>query len=143
MSLKSLYKTDPTANTGGVWINHAKNSDGSQTRFKLSRMSQALNKKFAKEIETRTRPYRREIELNTLDKDVNDEIMLDVFIASILLDWEHVQPDDDGNELSYSTENAKRLLGDPEWADLYDDLRERARDAANFRTAALESEAKN
>ena len=143
MSLKTLYKTDPAANTGGVFVSYPKNSDGSTPRFKLSRMSQAVNKKYAKEMETRTRPFRRELELNTLDTDVGDELMLDVFIASILLGWEHVQPNDDGEELEFNSENAKKFLGDPEWAELLDDLKERAKDASNFRLAQMEVEAKN
>lgn len=143
MSMKSLYKTDPAANEGGVWFSYPKNKDGTVPRVKLSRMSQSTNKKYAKELETRTRPFRRELELETLDTEVGDGLMLDVFIAAILLEWEHMQPNDDGEELAFTAENAKKLLGDPEWAELYEDMREKAKKAANFRSASLEAEAKN
>ena len=143
MSLKSLYKSDPVASVEGVWITYPRNTDGSQPRFKISRMNGAANKKYAKELDSATRPYRRELELETLDEEVSDKLMLDVFCRTILLDWEHVQPDDDGEELTFSFENATGFLGKPEWSELYQDLRERAQKAATFRQSALEGEAKN
>jgi hypothetical protein len=42
-----------------------------------------------------------------------------------------------------SDENVIAILSDPEWAELYEDLRERARKAALFRLAQQEREAKN
>lgn len=143
MSLKSLYKSDPVASVEGVWITYPRNSDGTQPRFKLSRMNAAANKKYAKELEAATKPYRREMELDTLDDEIGDKVMLDVFCRTILLDWEHVQPDDDGNALAFNFENATTLLGAPEWSELYVDLRERAQKAATFRQAQLERDAGN
>ncbi len=143
MSLKTLYKTDPVASEAGVWIAYPRNDDGTQPRFKLARMNAAANKKYAKELEAATKPYRRELELETLDDAIGDDLMLGVFCRAILLDWEHVQPDDDGNALDFNFENAKKFLGDPVWSELYADLRERAAKAATFRQATLEAEAKN
>lgn len=143
MPLKDLYKSDPVASVEGVWITYPRNTDGSVPRFKISRMNGAANKKYAKELDAATRPYRREMELDTLDDEIGDSLMLDVFCRTILLDWEHVQPDDDGEELAFNHENAVGFLGKPEWSELYVDLRERAQKAATFRAKKIEGEAGN
>lgn len=143
MPLKDLYKTDPVANETGVWVAYPANSDGTIPRFRLARQNVAANKKYGRELDRATKPYRREIELDTLDEKVSDDVMLHVFCTTILLEWEYVQPDDDGKNRDFTEENAKALLGDPQWAELYEDLQSRAKRAALFRIAQQEKAGKN
>lgn len=139
MSLYSQFATNKEAEAEGAWTEYGPNEDGTIPRFKLSRMSKS-NKRYQKELERATKPHRRSMELETMDNDLAEKLMMEVFVDTILLDWENID-DKEGNRLSFSRENALKLFKDlPE---LYDDLQDKARKASLFREASLEDEAKN
>ncbi|MCW2763977.1 MAG: hypothetical protein JWR85_4178 [Marmoricola sp.] len=149
MSLHEQFATNPEKETNGVPVTFAPNKDKTVPTFYVSRLGKS-NKAYAKEMEKRTRPYRRQIELKTIDPEVAESIFMDVFIATIMRGWDNVElpildaegkPTKETEKVPFTEGNAKRLF--TELPDLYDDLQEQARDAGNFRDEVLEAEAKN
>jgi hypothetical protein len=141
MGLYSEYQTNAAKETEGVKIKmtEAENADKTIPTFWVSRMGKS-NKVYSKALEAATRPYRRQIELGTMQNAIAEEIFLTVFINTLLKGWENVQ-DEKGNVLEFNKTNAKKVLTD--LPDVYDRLQEEAKLAANFRDEALEEEAKN
>lgn len=143
MSLKDSYRTSPDAARTGVWVEYPANKDKTIPRVKLARMSK-VNRAYTKALNKATQPVSREIQLETLDEDKAEYIFLQVFLDTIMLDWENIQPDDDGKAIANGDKSAMRtMLADPEWQDWYDDLQEKAKKASLFRQAQLENDEKN
>jgi formaldehyde-activating enzyme involved in methanogenesis len=134
----SIFKQFKTTDTG-VWIEYPENADGTIPSFKIARMSKT-NKIYQKTLEEMVRPYKREIELNLLKQDKDDEIMLDVFVACILIDWKNIK-DESGGSYAFTKANAKALM--QELPELYEDLKDRARNMTYFLEKEKESVIKN
>jgi len=141
MSLYKQFATNSEKETEGVKIefHEATNDDGSVPSFFVSRMGKT-NKRYSKALEAATRPYRRQIELGTMNNDTAETLFLGVFVDTVLKGWENVK-DANGNELPFNKQNAVKLLTD--LPDVYDRLQEEAKLSANFRDVALEEEVKN
>ena len=141
MSLYKQFATNSEKETEGVKIefHEATNDDGSIPTFVVSRMGKS-NKRYSKALEAATRPYRRQIELGTMNNDKAEEIFLGVFVDTVLKGWKNVR-DEDGKPLEFTKAAAVKLFTDlPE---VYERLQEEAKLSANFRDAALEEEVKN
>ncbi|MCB1238982.1 MAG: hypothetical protein KDB30_04810 [Tetrasphaera sp.] len=139
MTLYNQFATDREKETDGVEVSYAPNEDGTVPTFVVARTSKT-NKQYTKALEKAIRPYKRQIDLGTMDNDVAEEIFRTVFAKTILKGWSGIQ-DKDGNEFPYTTANAIKLLTD--LPDLYEDLQERAKSAAAFKQESLEDDAKN
>lgn len=139
MSLYAQFQTNTNKELNGVNVEFAPNADKTVPSFLISRQGKS-NKAFAKAIEAATRPYRRQIELKTMDPEKAEDIFMDVFIATVLKDWSNVH-DKSGSPLPFHPQTARKLF--IELPDLYDDLQTASKDAALFRDEELESEAKN
>lgn len=141
MSLYKQYKTDETKTTEGVAIKlfEAENENGTIPTFYLARMA-STNKAYQKAMEAKTRPYRRQIELNTMSEETAIKINIDVFCDTILKGWENVS-DEAGNALPFNKQNAVKLMTD--LPDVLDRLTVEAKNIENFRASSLEDEAKN
>lgn len=139
--LHKRFKTDNVKETEGVRIEfpEAQNDDGTIPVFILSRMGKA-NKAYQKAIEAATRPHRRQIQLETLNNDVAEELFLNVFVDVILKGWENIQNDENQN-VPFSKSSAVALM--KELPDVYERLQEEAKESTNFRDNALENEGKN
>lgn len=145
MSLKDKFKTDPNAAREGVWFEYPANADGTVPAFKLARMSKH-NKRYSAAMRKVSAKYENDsgiADFSALNEVEAEEMLLDVFLDTVLLDWRNVQPEDDGKPIAYSRDAAKTLLGSDEWIDLYSDLNDKARRAASFREKALTAQAKN
>lgn len=108
------------------------------------------NLAFAKAYERKMRPHRRQLATGTLADVVADKLMHELYAESIILDWEHLEGD-----------TWKQGVIDPETRellppvagsyarvfqclpDIFQDIREQASNAANFRAEQLETEAGN
>lgn len=139
MSIFKQFGTDKTKEIEGVLVEYPANEDGSIPSFKLARMCRS-NKRYVKAVETATRPHKRAGELGTIKPEVAEEIMLDVFVGTILLGWENLQ-DLEGKEIPYSKSKAKEIM--VEIPDLYDDLQKKANDINTFLKSEMEQEEKN
>jgi hypothetical protein len=123
----------------GVDIEFSPNDDGSVPTFRIARVS-ANNPKYMKCMERVSRPYKRQIQLETLTPELTIKINRTVFVESLLLGWSNVQGKD-GKEMSFSRENALKLL--EELPDLFDELYTNANKASLFRDEEQEADAKN
>lgn len=134
MSLYSKYKTDPSKETEGVWVDFDDN-----IKLKLARAG-GRNQQYLKSIERETKPYRRALQNGTIPVEVADNIIRKVYAETVVLDWENVT-DENGKVLSYSKENCLKLLTDlPEF---FAEIKSVAENMEMFRAAGLEADAKN
>jgi hypothetical protein len=141
MSLYKQFATNSEKEMEGVEVQmtEAENEDGSIPTFVVSRMGKS-NKRYSKALEAATRPYRRQIELGTMNNDKAEEIFMGVFVDTVLKGWKNVRGED-GKPLEFSKAAAVKLFTDlPE---VYERLQEEAKLASNFRDNALEEEVKN
>lgn len=143
--LYDAYKTDKDAEQNGVWTDPE-----AGVSFKLARMGGA-NSKYQRALAQAMKPHMREAQLGLLEESVADPIMQKVFIETVLLGWKSYDDEGkekdgvidgpDGQPLSFSKDNAKKLFSD--LPDLYMRLREYASSYANFRSAVLAEASKN
>jgi hypothetical protein len=141
MSLYKQFATNSEKEMEGVEVQmtEAENDDGSVPTFIVSRMGKS-NKRYSKALEAATRPYRRQIELGTMNNDKAEEIFLGVFVDTVLKGWKNVR-DESGADMPFTKQTATKLFKDlPE---VYERLQEEAKLSANFREVSLEEEAKN
>lgn len=142
MSLKSMRINAEVA-AAGEWCDFPEpNADGTIPGFRLSRPSKA-NSAYTKSVNKARRKHKRAIQLETLPDSVADAEALNSFVETCVHDWRNIQPEDDGNNLAFSAEAAKALLGDPAWESLYDWVATEASRVGNERSAVLEDEGKN
>lgn len=98
------------------------------------------NRKYVETLNRRLKPYRRQMENDTLDSDVALRTMAEVYADTVIIGWEGVT-DAEGRDLDYCRNNVIKLLTDlPE---LFRDLQEQAGKAALFRASEREEEQKN
>lgn len=141
MSLYKQFATNAEKEIEGIEVQmtEAENDDGSIPTFVVSRMGKS-NKRYSKALEAATRPYRRQIELGTMNNDKAEEIFLGVFVDTVLKGWKNVR-DESGADMPFTKQTATKLFKDlPE---VYERLQEEAKLSANFREVSLEEEAKN
>lgn len=138
MSLYKQFATDKNAEKDGVLLDYTTDTKR-PCRFRVARMS-PTNQRYAARLRALTKPYERQIALDTLPPEKTREIQVNVFVDAILLGWEGVT-DENGVDLPFSRENARKLFAD--LPDLFDDLQGQASRAATFRAADLEDAAKN
>jgi len=141
MSLYKQFATNTEKEIEGIEVQmtEAENDDGSIPTFVVSRMGKS-NKRYSKALEAATRPYRRQIELGTMNNDKAEEIFLGVFVDTVLKGWKNVR-DESGADMPFTKQTATKLFKDlPE---VYERLQEEAKLSANFREVSLEEEAKN
>lgn len=131
----NAYKSDETLESQGIVLNYGK--DG---KFIVARAGGA-NKKFAKALEARGRPYRRQIENGTVNNEVLENLLREVFVETVILGWEGVKDQQTGEDIPFSKENCLALF--EQVPNLFVDLREQATLFANFRAESIEEDAKN
>jgi hypothetical protein len=136
------YSTDKVKETEGaqVKLSDLQNEDGTYPIFYLARMGKS-NKNYIKEINYLLDKHRTvdgEILVNDEDKSADE--LLDVFVKTILVNWENVKDLEDNN-IPFSKEKAKELL--KEMPDLYDRLNKEAARIENFSKELIESKIKN
>lgn len=127
MSLKKRFKTSARLIEEGVWFDVTTNSDKSKARVKLRRSGRG-NRHWVAAFRDRTAG----IDMETMSVEEDEAITAQVFVDACVIDWEHIQPEDDGNELEFSKENALKLLSDPEWIELLKDWQAKANGIAGF-----------
>lgn len=147
MGLRNTFKTDLAKEVEGVEVPVAINDHNKEPiTIRVSRMSRA-NKRYTKALEEATRPHSSAIANESLDNDLGNAILRNVFVDTVLLGWgnmplsEFTGNADDSEIVPYSREKAIALFDD--MPDLYDDWEKRAKSAANFRDSEREKAAGN
>lgn len=140
MSLQSQFKMDATKETEGVDVKvGVTNPDGTEPTFRLLRRS-PQNQRYAKTLEKEAQPFRRLLELGTLDAKVSQKILRTTFCRAVLIGWSNVQNTKD-EPIPYSFVNAMQLF--EELPELYEMLAEEAGKLASFRVETQDADAKN
>lgn len=139
MSLYEQFATDKSFEKQGIVLEYGTNKDGKPIRIRIARAG-GSNQKFAKVLERETKPYRRQLQNETLDEEIGTAVQRRVYARAVILGWENVE-DLNGQPLAFNEENIIKLLTD--LPDLFADIREQASKSALFRAEALEVESKN
>lgn len=147
MGLRSTFKTDTAKEVSGVEITVSMNEHNNEPiKIRIARMTRS-NKPYAKALEAATRPHSAAIQNETLENELGQKIMQEVFVDTILLGWSNLPKseltgnDKDTAELPFSRENALALFA--ELPDVYDDWETRAKKSSNFREDEKKKAAKN
>ena len=135
MSIKKFKQDGKVANEG-KWFDYPANKDNTIPRVKLAREGRS-NKKWLATF----RDVTKDLDTDNLSAEEDFGIGVEVFAKAVVLDWEHIQPNDDGVEVPFETGRVIALLSDPDWTDFYTDLKDKANKRENF--AAKEKAAKN
>ena len=140
MSIFRQFQTDQDKETKiGVEVTYGPNDDGSIPTFTILRRGPS-NQRYTKALERESAPYRRLLDLGTLDPKIQEKVMRRVFCTSVLIGWKNVKTAE-GQEIAYNLENSLHLM--EQLPDLYYDLVQQADKAATFRNESLEGDAKN
>lgn len=138
-SLYSQFKTDTNVEKEGVILTYGMNSKKKPIQIRIARAGGA-NTRYSKLLEAATKPYRRQLQNETMDNDLAEQITQKVYAQSVILGWENVE-DENGNEMAFSVENCMKLFKD--LPDLWSDIQTQATRAALFRADILEADSKN
>lgn len=138
-SLYSQFKTDENLEVSGIVLNYGVNSNGQNIDIRIARAGGA-NTKFAKVAEQVLKPFRRQLNNETMDNTKLDELFRIIYARTVVLGWSGVQ-DEAGNPMAFNEDNVVKLFND--LPDLFKDVREQAEKQALFRKEALEDESKN
>lgn len=139
MGLYSSYKTDESLETSGIVLIVGESDAGKKIGIKIARAGGA-NKAFQRVLAAKTRPYRRQIEQNTMSNSVMEALICEVYADTVVLDWENVEDEQD-NPMDCTRENIIKLFTD--LPDLFADVRAGAADSSAFRAEILEAVVKN
>lgn len=121
MDIKKEYGTSKELEKEGVWI-----EVGEDAKIRVCR---ANNKKYMKEIEKLSRPYKKQIRRGTISGEKFDSIVIEASAKFILVDWEGIK--EDGVTVDYTPEQSLRLLTD--FPDFREVVSEIAMDFNNFK----------
>lgn len=139
MSLFKNYATDSAKEANGVTVPVGTNDDGTEISFVIARLGGG-NKAYAKALEAAQKPYRRQIQLKTMDTELHEKIFREVFASTIIKGWSNVR-DADEKEISFTSKNAAMLL--EKLPNLYDDLFAQSQNLELFRSDTVEEDEKN
>ncbi len=155
MSLYSQYTTNSNLEKTGILLEYGFNSKGLPICIRIARAG-GSNAAYQKAMETKVKPYRRQIQTETIETEQLQKLIKEVFCATVVLGWENVEAPvldtegkptlgEDGNPvmeaLPFSYKNALRLFTD--LPDLFSDVQDSAQRAALFRAEIRESNAGN
>ncbi len=127
--LESYIPNRELESVEGVWL-----------RFPGGRAFRCLraggsNTKFVRAFQAAIKPYARQIERKTLDPELSDQIMRDVYSRTVVKDWEGIE-DADGNDVPYSPETAVEFF--KVVPELFNELTDQCANMANFAEAVAE-----
>ena len=83
-TLFDAFETDKDLEQKGIWIEVAPD-----IRFHCTRIG-PMNKTYKRALSKKMKPHQRQYQQGTLDEELGDNLIQDVFIESILLGWEGV-----------------------------------------------------
>lgn len=127
-TLFDTFGTDSDLEKKGVWFEIQPG-----VRFLCARMGGA-NKTYQRSLSKKMKPYQRQFQTGTLDPEVAENLMRDVFIEAVLLDWEGVT-DKEGEPLEFNPNNAQWLFR--ELPDLYRALTDESEKVSNYLAAEM------
>lgn len=140
--MKGLYrnfKTDADLENNGIVLEYGKNSKDAEMEIRIARAGGG-NTKFAKLLEQKLKPYRRQMQAGTMDPKRAEQIMAEVYAEAVILGWKNIE-DELGNDLPFTRDNVIKVLTD--LPDLFADIQEQSQKVALFREEVREADAGN
>lgn len=142
MSMYGQFQTDTSLETQGLIIDYG------SFRVTIARAGGA-NKRFSKTLESKTKPFKRAIQTDTMDNERGLEILREVYAEAIVLNWETKKDNtfvqgieaQDGSLLPFSKENVVATFKN--LPDLFTDIQQQAEKSALFRKLLQEQDSKN
>lgn len=144
MNPYSMFKNDENAEVNqGVVLNYG------DFRVRIARAGGA-NKKFGRLLTARLKPYKRQLDTETMQDEVAAKLMAEIYADSIILGWVSKNGEDkfvegihaeDGSIVPYSREAVIGIL--TKLPDLFRDIQIQAAQVSLFRSVEQEKEAKN
>lgn len=133
MSAYDMFESDAKAEKAGTWIGLG------TMRFKIARAGGA-NSDFIKLASQRFKPYQAAINADTMPKEIADDLVVGIFVDTIVLDWENVYGRDK-QLIPFSKEACRKLLTD--LPNLFTELQQASMKVSNFQKENLEAAAGN
>lgn len=127
-SIFDLFATDQKSEVEGVVYNVTP-----EISFTLARAGGA-NMRYSKVLAARMRPYTRQITDESIDLDLVNDILIEVFAETVILGWKGITDAED-KEISFTVQNAIALF--KQLPDLFTDVREYAGKMANYRAQEI------
>ena len=138
MSIWELYETDLAKETEGFW--HTVNK---KIKVKLARAGGA-NLSFTKAMEEKTREHRKRggaFEGSNVDVELATDLMKQAFAETIILDWKGFTDRKTDNTVAYTPKAAYEMM--VALPDLFNELRDAAGEAANYRIEDIQADVGN
>lgn len=139
MSLYKQFTTDNKLEREGILLEYGNASNGQPITIRVARAG-GSNAQYQKRMEALVKPYRRQIQTETIDPKQVEKLIRQVYAETVVLGWENVE-DADGKPMPFTRENCLKLFED--LPDLFADIQEQAQRAALYRTEIREAEAGN
>lgn len=139
MSLYKQFATDKNLEKNGIELQYDK------VVFRIARAG-GSNERYSKVLEAKCKPYRRQIQTETITPETMERIMREVYAETVVLGWEGVDFEETDNgpaieDAPFTRDNCIRLFEDlPE---LFNDIQIQAGKAALFKREVLEATAGN
>ena len=142
MSMYGQFQTDTNLESQGIVIDYG------TFRITVARAGGA-NKRFAKTLEAKTKPFKRAIQTDTMDNERGLEILRETYAEAVVLNWETKKDgvfvqgieSQDGGILPFNKENV--VFTFQNLPDLFTDIQQQAEKSALFRKFLQEQDAKN
>lgn len=134
MSTYSAFQTDKEMEKKGIEIDF-----GDAGCFLIARAG-GSNKNFIKVSEAKFRPYRRQVEAGTIDREVMNKLLIEVFAQTVVLNWQGVS-NEDGEEMDCTYDNIVKLFNDV--PDLFQEIQNESMKYQNFKKMEVEQDLKN
>ena len=137
--LYAAFETDKKVEQEGLVLDFGNNSKGLPMQLRIRRAG-GSNTQFAKVLEFKMRPVKRQADAGMLPPERQEAILREVYAESVVLDMVNFE-DREGNDISFSQANVIKVFSD--LPDLFRDVVEQSQKSALFRQEVRESEAGN
>jgi hypothetical protein len=140
----TIFKTDK-----GMESDKGITLDYGDFKIQIARAGGA-NKKFSRLLTSRMKPYKRQMDTDTMDESVATKIMVESYTDAVILGWASKNEDgkfvegihnQDGDIVDYNRENVIETLTN--LPDLFRDIQSQADKISNFRIEEIEDIVKN
>lgn len=112
------FKTDKNKLNEGIWIELPPNKDGTIPRIKARAVGD-FNPEYAKIAAQKVKKVSKILAFEGAASDKErDRIYKEMMVEYAFVDWENMQPNDDGVVLEFNAANVRNIVFDDEWKPL-------------------------
>lgn len=137
--LYRTFETDKNVEQNGLVLEFMPNSKGEMMSMRIRRAG-GSNTTFAKVLEHKMRPVKRQSDAGMLPNEQQEAILREVYAEAVVIGMDNFE-DRDCNPLPFNKANVIKVFTD--LPDLFRDVVEQSQKAALFRQEVRESEAGN